>query len=60
VNTEVNGDEKVIFGSEKMLPKEKAEVQSKIVTKADTEIPIFYRMIQNDGKWKTYDVNIDL
>jgi phospholipid transport system substrate-binding protein len=52
-------DEKVIFGTERMLPKKKAEVQSKIVTKAGTEIPLFYRMIQKDGKWKAYDVIIE-
>jgi phospholipid transport system substrate-binding protein len=51
-------DEKVIFGNEKMLSKNKAEVQSKIVT-SSKEIPIHYRMILKDDTWRVYDVLIE-
>ena len=41
-----------------MASNDKAEVQSKIVT-SSKEIPIFYRMILKDGKWKVYDVVVE-
>jgi len=51
-------NEKVVFYKETMIPEDKAEVQSKIVT-ASKEIPIFYRMILKNGKWKVYDVVVE-
>jgi len=51
-------DEKVVFGKEKMLSKNKAEVQSKIVT-SSKEIPIHYRLILKNGTWRVYDVLIE-
>ena len=51
-------NEKVVFYKETMIPDDKAEVQSKIVT-ASKEIPIFYRMILKNGKWKVYDVVVE-
>ncbi|MFA5324466.1 MAG: ABC transporter substrate-binding protein [Smithella sp.] len=51
-------NEKVVFYKENMLSDTQAEIQSKIVT-ASKEIPIFYRMILKDGKWKVYDVVVE-
>ncbi len=51
-------NEKVVFYKETMASEDKAEVQSKIVT-ASKEIPIFYRMILKNGKWKVYDVVVE-
>jgi phospholipid transport system substrate-binding protein len=41
-----------------MLSDTQAEIQSKIVT-ASKEIPIFYRMILKNGKWRVYDVVVE-
>jgi phospholipid transport system substrate-binding protein len=51
-------DEKVVFNKESVLAKDKAEVQSKVIT-ASGEIPIHYRMINMKGSWKVYDVVIE-
>ena len=51
-------NEKVIFYKETMIPEDKSEIQSKIVT-SSKEIPIYYRMILKDGKWKVYDVVVE-
>jgi phospholipid transport system substrate-binding protein len=51
-------NEKVNFYKESMLSGNQAEIQTKIVT-ASKEIPIFYRMILKDGKWKVYDVVVE-
>lgn len=51
-------DEKIVFHKENMIAKDKAEVQSKIVT-SSKEIPIDYRLILKDGKWKVYDVVVE-
>ncbi|MFA5322783.1 MAG: ABC transporter substrate-binding protein [Smithella sp.] len=51
-------NEKVDFYKENMLSGNQAEVQSKIIT-SSKEIPIFYRMILKDGKWKVYDVVVE-
>lgn len=51
-------NEKVEFYKENMLSDNQAEVQSKIIT-ASKEIPIFYRLILKDGKWKVYDVVVE-
>ena len=51
-------NEKVVFGKEKMLSKNKAEVQSKIVT-SSKEILIHYRLILKNGTWRVYDVLIE-
>lgn len=51
-------NEKVEFYKENMLSSTQAEVQSKIIT-SSKEIPIFYRMILKDGKWKVYDVVVE-
>jgi len=51
-------NEKVEFYKENKLSDTQVEVQSKIIT-SSKEIPIFYRMILKDGKWKVYDVVIE-
>ena len=51
-------NEKIVFHKETMAADDKAEIQSKIVT-SSKEIPIFYRMILKDGKWKVYDVVVE-
>jgi phospholipid transport system substrate-binding protein len=51
-------NEKIVFYKEDMLTDNQVEVQSKIVT-ASKEIPIFYRMILKDGRWKVYDVVVE-
>ena len=51
-------DEKIVFYQENMHSDKQAEILSKIVT-SSKEIPIFYRMILKDGKWKVYDVVVE-
>jgi phospholipid transport system substrate-binding protein len=51
-------DEKIVFAREVELSSDQAEVQTKIVT-SSREIPIFYRVIRNDGVWKVYDVVVE-
>ena len=51
-------DEKIVFDKESMLSGNQSEVPTRIVTSSKT-IPISYRMIMKDGKWKVYDVVIE-
>lgn len=51
-------NEKIVFYKETLIPENKAEIESKIIT-SSKEIPIFYRMILKDGKWKVYDVVVE-
>jgi phospholipid transport system substrate-binding protein len=51
-------NEKIDFYKETMIPEGKAEIESKIIT-SSKEIPIFYRMILKNGKWKVYDVVVE-
>lgn len=51
-------NEKVEFYRETMLSATQAEIQSKIIT-SSKEIPIFYRVMLKDGKWKVYDVIVE-
>jgi phospholipid transport system substrate-binding protein len=51
-------NEKIEFYKENMFSDAQAEIQTKIVT-SSKEIPIFYRMILKDGKWKVYDVVVE-
>ncbi len=52
-------DEKILFDKETMLGDGKAEVQSQIVTADGRQIPLYYRMFENSGQWKAYDVIIE-
>jgi phospholipid transport system substrate-binding protein len=51
-------DEKVIFKGEITLSEKAVEVPTTIVTKT-SEIPINYRLFQEGGRWKVYDVVIE-
>lgn len=51
-------DEKVAFKGETPLSGKAVEVPTAIVTKA-SEIPIHYRLIEDRGRWKVYDVVIE-
>jgi phospholipid transport system substrate-binding protein len=52
-------DEKIEFGKEIELKKGRAEVQSNIVLSDGTKVPIFYRLTNKSGDWKTYDLIIE-
>lgn len=51
-------NEKIEFYKEDMISDSQAVIQTKIVT-ASKEIPISYRVILKDGKWKVYDVVVE-
>jgi phospholipid transport system substrate-binding protein len=51
-------DEQVAFDKEITLSPDRAEVETRIVT-ASKEIPITYRLILKNGRWKVYDVVIE-
>jgi phospholipid transport system substrate-binding protein len=51
-------DEKVIFKEEITLSEKTVEVPTTIVTKT-SEVPIHYRLIEEKGHWKVYDVVIE-
>jgi phospholipid transport system substrate-binding protein len=55
---EVYGGEKIQFLSD-AVDSDQAKVQTKIVTKQGSEIPIEYRMQNKTGKWLVYDVIIE-
>ena len=52
-------DQKVVFDKESMLKKGRAEVQSNIVLSDGRKVPIFYRLTNKSGQWKTYDLIIE-
>jgi phospholipid transport system substrate-binding protein len=52
-------DQKVIFEKELMLKKGTAEVQSYILSSNGSKIPLFYRLTDKSGSWKTYDMIIE-
>jgi phospholipid transport system substrate-binding protein len=51
-------DEKVVYYKENNISENQVEVQTKVIT-SSKEIPIFYRVILKDGKWKVYDVVVE-
>jgi phospholipid transport system substrate-binding protein len=51
-------DEKFIFGKETPLSEKTAEVRTTVVTKT-SEVPIDYRVIEESGHWKVYDVVVE-
>lgn len=51
-------NEKIDFYKENMISENQAEIQTKVVM-SSKEIPIFYRMILKNGKWKAYDVVVE-
>jgi phospholipid transport system substrate-binding protein len=52
-------DQKIIFDKETMLKKGSAEVQSFLQTSDGKRIPLFYRLTDNSGSWRVYDVIIE-
>ena len=52
-------DEKVVFEKETELKKGRVEVASHIRLADGKKIPLNYRMIEKDGKWRVYDVVIE-
>ena len=52
-------DEKVVFEKETEMKPGKVEVTSHIRTADGTKIPLNYRMVEKDGKWRVYDVVIE-
>jgi len=51
-------DEKVVFGKVTNLSDKTAEVQSEVI-RSSKPIPIYYRMILENGEWKVYDVVVE-
>jgi phospholipid transport system substrate-binding protein len=52
-------DEKIEFGKETELKKDRVEVASTIITKDNKPVPLDYRMIATDAGWRVYDVVIE-
>ena len=51
-------NDKIVFYNESMIPDDNAEIQSNVIT-SSKEVPIYYRMILKNGKWKVYDVVVE-
>lgn len=51
--------EKIEFGKEIELRKNKVEVESAIITADNKNIPVNYRMVFKNDKWQVYDVVIE-
>ncbi len=51
-------DEKIVFTKEVPLTEKTVEVQSTVIRRTQ-EIPIYYRVIQEGGTWRVYDVVIE-
>jgi phospholipid transport system substrate-binding protein len=51
-------DEKITFTREVPLSEKTVEVQS-MVLRSSAEIPIYYRVILQDGAWRVYDVVVE-
>lgn len=51
-------DEKLVFGKEITLSERTVEVQTTIFTKT-SEVPMNYRVIEEKGHWKVYDVVVE-
>ena len=56
---EVYGGEKIQYLSDSVENGDQGKVQTKIVTKAGSEIPIEYRMHKKSDRWLVYDVIIE-
>ena len=52
------GEEKLVFGKELPLSERTVEVQTTVVTKT-SEVSINYRVIDENGQWKVYDVVVE-
>jgi len=56
---ELYGGEKIQFLSDSLEDGDQAKVQTKIVTRSNSEIPIEYRMLKKADRWLVYDVIIE-
>jgi phospholipid transport system substrate-binding protein len=52
-----NGEKIVMLGES--VDGDLATVKTRIVTKSGTEIPVDYRLLLRDGRWRAYDVAIE-
>jgi len=50
--------EKIQYGGD-VIDGDQAVAKTRIVTKQGTEIPVDYRMLLKDDRWRAYDVNIE-
>jgi phospholipid transport system substrate-binding protein len=50
--------EKIVYGKERELGKNRAEVKTEVVTSSKS-IPIDYRMVTRNGEWRVYDLIIE-
>ena len=55
---ELYGGEKIQYVSDK-IEGDQASVQSKLITKTGTDVPIEYRMLKKGDRWLVYDVIIE-
>jgi phospholipid transport system substrate-binding protein len=55
---ETYGGERIAYGGD-TVDGDQATVKTKLVTKAQTEIPIDYRMQKEGDRWRVYDVLIE-
>jgi len=51
--------EKIEFGKETELKKGQMEVESYIITTDNKKVPLFYRLTEENGQWRVYDVVIE-
>jgi phospholipid transport system substrate-binding protein len=51
--------EKIEFGKETELKKGRVEVESYIITTDNKKVPLFYRLSNENGQWRVYDVVIE-
>ena len=51
-------DERIVYQEQKKISTTKARVKTKILRRSN-DIPVVYSMLQRDGSWKIYDVNIE-
>jgi phospholipid transport system substrate-binding protein len=55
---ELYGGEKILYAGER-VDGDLATVNTKILTKNGTEVPVDYRMLKRGDRWLVYDVNIE-
>lgn len=51
--------EKIEYGKETDLRENQVEVESYIITTDNKKVPLFYRLMQESGTWRVYDVVIE-
>jgi phospholipid transport system substrate-binding protein len=51
-------DERVVLRGEKMFSESRSEVRSTVIS-GQREIPVDYRLVLRDGRWRVYDVVVE-